>query len=64
MGGTQNDSQGETGKAEDAKLPDAGISPKQWPGKMRGRKKGDGLPDSVGIGVKSKTALATMTGKG
>jgi hypothetical protein len=29
---------GGTGKAEDAKLPDAGISPKQCPGIMSGRK--------------------------
>jgi len=28
-----------TGKAEAAKLPDAGISPKQWPKKMSGRKR-------------------------
>src|SRR6267154_1053375 len=30
---------GGTGKAEAAKLQDAGISPKQWPKKMSGRKK-------------------------
>jgi hypothetical protein len=30
---------GGTGKAEAAKLQDAGISPKQWPKKMRGRKR-------------------------
>jgi hypothetical protein len=30
---------GGTGKAEAAKLPDAGISPKQWPKKMCGRKR-------------------------
>src|SRR5260221_10897400 len=28
-----------TGKAEAAKLPDAGISPKQWPKKRSGRKR-------------------------
>jgi hypothetical protein len=31
--------EGGTGKAEDAKLQDAGISPKQWPKKMIGRKR-------------------------
>jgi hypothetical protein len=30
---------GGTGKAEAAKLPDAGISPKQWPKKMSIRKR-------------------------
>jgi len=30
---------GGTGKAEDAKLQDAGISPKQWPKKRSGRKR-------------------------
>jgi len=42
MGGNQNDSQGGTGKAKDTKLRDAGISPKQWPGKMSGRKRATG----------------------
>jgi hypothetical protein len=32
-GGTRNGSQGGTEKAEAAKLPDAGISPTQWPKK-------------------------------
>jgi hypothetical protein len=41
---------GGTGKAEDAKLPDAGISPKQCPKKMSGRKNA-GLPESTTIGV-------------
>ncbi len=31
--------EGETGKAEAAKLQDAGISPKQCPKKMSGRKR-------------------------
>ena len=30
---------GGSGKAEDAKLQDAGSSSKQWPGKMSGRKR-------------------------
>src|SRR5271165_4614947 len=37
MGGTHDVWRG-TGKAEDAKLPGAGISPKQCPREMRGRK--------------------------
>jgi hypothetical protein len=38
MGGNPNAVKGGTGKAEAAKLQDAGISPKQWPKKMSGRK--------------------------
>ena len=34
-----NGVKGGTGKAEAAKLQDAGISPKQWPKKMSGRKR-------------------------
>jgi hypothetical protein len=39
MGGNPNAVKGATGKAEAAKLQDAGISPKQWPKKMSGRKR-------------------------
>jgi hypothetical protein len=39
MGGNPNAVKGGTGKAEAAKLQDAGISPKQWPKKMSGRKR-------------------------
>src|SRR6266481_3025238 len=39
MGGNPNAVKGGTGKAEAAKLQDAGISPKQWPKKMCGRKR-------------------------
>jgi hypothetical protein len=38
MGGSPNAVKGGTGKAEAAKLQDAGISPKQCPEKMSGRK--------------------------
>ncbi len=38
-GGEPNAVEGGTGKAEAAKLQDAGISPKQWPKKMSGRKR-------------------------
>jgi len=39
MGGNPNAVKGGTGKAEAAKLPDAGISPKPWPKKKSGRKR-------------------------
>jgi hypothetical protein len=39
MGGNPNAVKGGTGKAEAAKLQDAGISPKQWPKKKSGRKR-------------------------
>jgi hypothetical protein len=39
MGGNPSAVEGGTGKAEAAKLQDAGISPKQWPKKRRGRKR-------------------------
>jgi hypothetical protein len=39
MGGNPNAVKGGTGKAEAAKLQDAGTSPKQWPKKMCGRKR-------------------------
>ena len=43
---------GGTGKAEDGKLPDAGISLKQWPEKMSGRKKVDLLYSArFGVGA-------------
>jgi hypothetical protein len=37
--GSPNGVEGGTGKAEAAKLPDTGISPKQWPKKRSGRKR-------------------------
>src|SRR5712671_8168245 len=51
---------GGTGKAEDAKLPDAGISLKQWPKKMSGRKRSfTGLSR---IGVESRTRAKKQAG--
>jgi hypothetical protein len=47
-----------TGKAEAAKLPDAGISPKQWPKKKSGRKRA-GLLDSTTIGVSDRPSSTT-----
>ena len=44
-----NGVEGGTGKAEAAKLQDAGISPKQWLKKMSGRKRDD-LSESLEIG--------------
>ncbi len=59
MGGTQW-CKGGTGKAEDAKLPDAGISLKQWPKKMSGRKRSfTGLSR---IGVESRTRAKKQAG--
>ena len=61
MGGNPNAVKGGTGKAEAAKLQDAGISPKQWPKKMSGRKRPPtGLPkhrariQSVGAKLKKR----------
>jgi hypothetical protein len=39
FGAVSEDLLGGTGKAEDAKLPGAGVIPKQWPKKMSGRKR-------------------------
>src|SRR5580700_4069529 len=47
---------GGTGKAEAAKLPGAGIGPKQCPGKCEAEK--GYLPKSVSIGVRSRLELS------
>jgi hypothetical protein len=47
MGGTHR-VKGGTGKAEDAKLPDAGISPKQCPGKRMAEKERLTVPSNNG----------------
>jgi hypothetical protein len=44
--------EGGTGKAEAAKLQDAGISPKQCPKKM------SGLPDSIRVGTRRRRTSA------
>jgi hypothetical protein len=50
--------EGGTGKAEAAKLQDAGISPKQWPRKMSGRKKAGLLNSEHRRGVSHGTWAA------
>src|SRR5713101_2957543 len=51
--------EGGTGKAEAAKLQDAGINPKQWPRKMSGRKRAD-LPGSIRVGMwNGRTSAST-----